>query len=140
MLRQNPSNPCQLLQEVPEGSGNWIPVFDVSLCNPQYLNGTPGLNNQTKRCNIASMLVDVTLRDAVEAELTAKESTSGLLGLISTLTALSVSITGLSTLGVLLLGTAGVSTVANFLIGADTAQIRTQLTNAYWLDVKQALY
>lgn len=145
MFRQNPYNPCQLLQEVPENSGNWVVIFDLALCNPSYTGISAGMNNESKRCNTASMLIDVTLPDGAEEILSAREAEQGNASFKSTIASIAASLAALAGSSftipaALLLSWAGAEAFASRYPLIDPAAARTQIDNAYWLDVKRQIY
>jgi hypothetical protein len=142
ILRQNPKNPCQLLQQ--RSDGGWEVIFDLSRCNFDFLSSTFGNNNSDKRCNLASMLTEITLPDGMEAILSARENTPlpvDVEALTSTLAAIAAAIPKIPPLLFgSLLTLAAATAIAAFMQSRNTALIRSQLDNAYWLDVKRQLY
>jgi hypothetical protein len=140
MLRQNPYNPCQLLHEDPEGSGNWKVIFDLGRCNPNYIGSTFVGNDETKRCNIASLLTEVTLPDAAQAILAAADQSSPDSFWASLFAVFAAFATPGGVISVVLLTAAGRLYIFGLLTLQDISAIRAQIDNAYWLAVKQQLF
>lgn len=136
MLRQNPANPCEL-QQYNESTGRWDTIFDVSLCKDS--GSTPGADGAVKRCNIASFLTEILLPDAMESSLSAKETLSSVSGFFSVLLGIFASFATGGT-AILLFSASGGTALGNLLLGMDAGNVRLQLTNQFWLDVKRQLF
>jgi len=134
MFRTNPANPCEL-QYRTTSNELWQTIFSSENCC-HCSDDLPA--SYARECNLASYLTEVILPDGIEKTLLAFDTFGNGFGFGNALSGILVVAFPGAAIGLLAAG--GVAAIASLGFSIVTNIIRGQLTNQYWLKLKQELF